>query len=114
MVARKSELKFDPHPVLDLRLQLSPLAVVGGLSSAVALLLVPLVPVGQVLPIFSLAAMAASVASGLAAYFSRHDDNGRPTASPVAGAFMLLGCVAGMLSGAEQVADLFDIAPEKR
>src|SRR5262245_25960308 len=114
MFARKSELKpaFGQHR--HVLIEPSNLAIIIALAAALVLLLAAVTPAGQVLPIFALGAMAASVGCGLIALLSNRRDAAKEhPAWHIAGVFMLLGCIAGMLSGSEQVLQLFGLEPAK-
>ena len=109
MVVRKSELKFAfgrvPHPSTEL----SNVAMVVATSAALILVLAVFVPAALVLPLFSLATVVVAVVCGLVAYCFRSGQAHESPVRSVAGAFMLLGCVAGMLSGPDQVLQLFGV-----
>jgi len=113
MVARRSEFKATFGHGLHWPAAPSNLTIVLALSAAVILMLALLLPVDQVLPMFSIAAIAASVLSGAASYLVRRRERAEHPAWHVAALFMLLGAVAGMLSGPEQVMQLFGIRTER-
>jgi hypothetical protein len=106
MFARKSADKLAFTGGVHL-IEPSNLALLIALSVAAVLLLALFVPAGHVLPIFSLAALAASVGTGAKAVLTR----GRDHVWQIAGMFMLLGSIAGMLSGPEAVLELFGVVP---
>ncbi len=114
MVAPKSEVKLGFAHSLSLPIEPSNLALVIALSVALVLLLALLVPAGQVLPIFSLGAVAAAIGGGVLALAVRARAARDSGTWHVAGMFMLLGCIAGMLSGPDQVLQLFGVAPLSR
>ena len=90
---------------------LGPLAVLAVLAGAPLSLLVWRLPAAQVLPMFSLVALAAALAAALIAWRrgTRRDADGI-TLWDVAGMLAFFGFAAGMLSKPAHVAQLFGVA----
>jgi hypothetical protein len=83
------------------------LAALTGLAAAPIVLVAAFVPRPLVLPVLSLAAVAAAALVALFAWVARARRRGDTiTAWDIAGAFALIGCAAAMFSEPENVLDL--------
>jgi hypothetical protein len=84
------------------------LAVMVSIAAAPILLAFALVPRIAVLPTISFAALAMAAIAALAAWLRRAPRHGvTVTLWDVAGALVLIGCAAGMLTEAEHLTELF-------
>jgi len=95
------------EPVLQFLKPHATLAVLIALAAAPIVLLLPFAPRTLVLPILSLAAIAAAGLAALLAWaFPARPRGDTVTAWDIAGAFALIGCAAAMLSEPENVVNL--------
>jgi hypothetical protein len=102
---RSRGLRDRSVAVLTPHLALGALAV---LAAAPIMLVAVLVPRALVLPALSLTAIAIAMAAGTIAWWRRSREHA-PTVTlwDVAGAFMLIGCAAAMLSQPEHLLEVF-------
>ena len=105
MAARRS------HPALN-ALVPSPALVIGGplaLAIGFFLMICGLAPHAALLPTVSVAAIAAAAPTALFALGMRERQAGSPTLLDVAGALVLAGCAAAILSNPEAIQQTFTV-----
>jgi hypothetical protein len=115
MAIPENKRSFGGRPILDSSAQPGTLAVLlGGVLAPIGILLW-LLPAPFVLPAFSILSIIMSVIVGVTAYVvDREPAQGAITNWDIAGAFMLVGCVAGLLCEPQNVLQLVGEAPTAR
>jgi hypothetical protein len=105
--------RSGPHPLGVVILPHVKMAGLFGLAAAPILVAASLVPRAAVLPAISLAAFGLAALVAFASWwFAARRDGDTVTLWDIAGAFVLVGCAAAMLSEPDNILQTFGLSPD--